>query len=191
MGRIGDNLEPVTKQRVLDAALDEFLVTGVGGFTLDGVAARSGVDKHAIRQVWPNTPALFTAALRMFGDRHMPIPDTGTLGGDLLEYARSYARTVNSSTGRRMLDAIIVKRKDWDLTESRATFLTGRESRIGVIVQRGIERGECPPDTDPALTIDMLGIGLCIPVLFYDSPVTDEHCRYVVATLLHGITGER
>ena len=187
----GDTLDHATRQWVLDAAVEELTVTGVGAFTLDGVAARTGIDAGAIQQVWPNTPALFAAAMRMFGDRHIPIPDTGTLAGDLLQYARAYAETVNSSTGRRMLDAMIVRRKDWDLTESRTTFLTGRESRIGVIVRRGVDRGQCPPDTDPALTIDMLGIGLCLPVLYYDRPITDDHCQYVVATLLNGINGNR
>lgn len=191
MTGVGQTLDDTTRQQVLDAALDELMLTGVGGFTLERAAARSGVDVQEIRQVWANAPALVTAALRMFGDRHLPIPDTGTLAGDLLQFARSYAETVNSSTGRRMLDAVLIKRTDWDLTESRATFLEGRQSRIGVIVRRGIERGQCPPETDPTLTIDMLAIGLCLPVLYYDRPITDEHCQYVVATLLHGITGNR
>lgn len=185
-----ENLDHPT-QRVLDAALDELLVTGVGGFTLDGVAARAGVDGDFVRGVWPNTASLFTAAMRMYGDRHLPIPDTGTLAGDLLEFARTYAATVNSSSGRRMLDAVIIKRTDWDLTDSREMFLQGRQSRISVIVRRGVERGQCPPDTDPTLTIDLLAIGLCLPVLFYDRPISDEHCQFVVDTLLHGITGKR
>ena len=186
----GDNVDHPA-QRVLDAALEEFLATGVGGFTLDGVAARAGVDGHVVRGLWPNTAGLFTAAMKMFGDRYLLIPDTGTLAGDLLQFARSYAETVNSSTGRRMLDALIIKRTDWDLTESRETFLQGRQSRIGVIIRRAVERNQCPPNTDATMTIDLLAIGLCLPVLYYDRPITDEHCQFVVDTLLHGIIGKR
>jgi AcrR family transcriptional regulator len=184
-------LDDTTRQRVLDAAVEVLLATSVGAFTVEAVAARSGVDLQIIRQVWPNAAQLLTAALRAFGDRHIPIPDTGTLAGDLLAFARSYVAMVNSDIGRRMLDTIIVKRTDWELTDSRAVFLAGRQTRIGVIIQRGIERGECPPETDPTLTMDMLGIGLCLPPLYYDQPVSDEHCQYIVDTLLYGIAHRR
>lgn len=185
-----DDTRDRTRQRVLDAAVEELLVTSVGSFTMDKVAVRAGVGVEAIMRIWPNTPELFAAAMRSWADRHIPIPDTGTLAGDLLGFARSYSATVNSAVGRRLLDALIVKRTDWELSDSRSTFLQGRESRIGVIIARAIRRGDCPAGTDPTLTIDLLGIGLCLPVLIYDQPITDEHCRYVVATLLHGIAGK-
>lgn len=103
----------------------------------------------------------------------------------------SYAATLNSPVGRRMLDAIIIKSQDWDLTDSRELFLAGRKNRISTIIQRGIERGECPPETDTVLAIDMLATGLMLPVLFFDQKVDDGHCGYVVKTILYGITAKR
>lgn len=179
------------REAVLYAAVAELATKNVDGFTLEGVAARAGVDAFAVKQLWANTPELFTAALIAFGDRYMPIPDTGTLRGDLLDYAKSYALVVNSPIGRRLLDAMIVSPKDWDVKGSRKTFLEGRHSRIIVIVRRGIERGECPPDTDPILLIDLLGACVCTPVLFYDLPVSDQHVEYVVDLILHGVAGTR
>jgi len=178
-------------ERILDAALAELAVKRIGAFTLDGVAARMGVDPQVIQQTWPNTPELLSAALEAFAQRNIPIPDTGTLRGDLLGFARSYAQTLNTPVGRRVLDAVMVKPGDWELDGSRAVFLEGRVSRFAPAFDRAIARGECPPGIDPALTIDMLGIGLCLPVLYYDKPVADEHCVYVVDTLLHGIFGKR
>lgn len=188
---LGDTLDHTVQRRVLDAALDTLLAKRVGSFTLEGVAVRSGISAAAIRRIWPNTPELFSATLKTFGERYLPIPDTGTLEGDLLEYARSYAATLNSAVGRRMLDAIIVKREDWDLTDSRELFLVGRKSKVSTIIQRGIERGECPPETDTVLAIDMLATGLMLPVLFFDHKVDDAHCGYVVKTILYGITEKR
>jgi len=177
------------REAVLDAAVAELAAKSVDGFTLEGVANRAEVGVFTIRQLWANTPELFTAALIAFGDRYMPIPDTGTLRGDLLMYSRSYAATANSSVGRRLLDALIVSPKDWDVSGSRETFLEGRHGRITVMVRRGIERGECRPDTDPALLVDLLAACLCTPVLFYDQPITDEHVEYVVDLILHGVAG--
>lgn len=178
-------------ERILDAALAELAAKRIGAFTLDGVAARMGVSSQAIQQIWPNTPDLLSAALRAFAERNIPIPDTGTLRGDLLGFARSYAQTVNTPVGRRVLDAVIVKPGDWELDGSRAVFLDDRVSRFTPVFERAVARGECHGELDPALTIDLLGIGLCLPVLYYDKPVTDEHCVYVVDTLLHGIVGKR
>jgi len=177
-------------KRILDAALAELAVKRIGAFTLDGVAARMGVNPQVIKQIWPNTPELLSAALAAFAQHNIPIPDTGTLRGDLLGWARSYAETLNTPVGRRVLDAVMVNVGDWELDGSRAVFLDGRLSRFAPVFERAVARGECPPDTDPTLTIDVLGIGLCLPVLYYDRPVTDEHCVYVVDTLLHGILGK-
>ena len=176
-----------TKEMVLYAAVAELAAQNVGAFNLEGVAARAGIDVLTVKQLWANTPELFTAALIAFGERYMPIPDTGTLRGDLLAYAKSYAIAENSPIGRRLLDALIVKPKDWDVNGSRETFLDGRNDRNTVMIRRGIERGECGADTDPVLLIDMLGACLCTPVLYYDLPVTDEHCEYVVDLILNGI----
>lgn len=178
-------------KRILDAALAELAVKRIGAFTLDGVAARMGVNPQVIKQIWPNTPELLSAALAAFAQHNIPISDTGTLRGDLLGWARSYAETLNTPVGRRVLDAVMVNVGDWELDGSRAVFLDGRLSRFAPVFERAVARGECPPDTDPTLTIDVLGIGLCLPVLYYDRPVTDEHCVYVVDTLLHGILGKR
>lgn len=179
------------REAVLYAAVAELAAKNVDGFTLEGVAARAGIDVFTIRQLWANTPQLFTAALIAFGDRYMPIPDTGTLRGDLLQYSKSYAAVVNSPIGRRLLDVLIVSPKDWDVNGSRETFLEGRHNRITVMVRRGIERGECAADTDPVLLIDLLGACLCTPVLFYDLPISDQHFEYVVDLILYGVTGRR
>ncbi|MCW1958806.1 MAG: TetR/AcrR family transcriptional regulator C-terminal ligand-binding domain-containing protein [Mycobacterium sp.] len=183
-------LDATLRRRVLAAGVDQLAASNIASFRLEAVAARAGVELDLVKQIWPSGPDLFVAMLEDFAERHMPVPDTGTFRGDLLEYARSYALMVNTPTGRRMLDALLVKPQDWDLSDSRAVFLDYRVARIGPLVQRAIERGECPDGTDPALTIDMLAIGLCLPVLLYDRPITDEHCQYVVRTLLNGITGK-
>lgn len=191
MNNNSDGLDDTMRRIVLNAAVREFAVSNVGSFTLEGVAVRAGVSVGVIKQTWSNTPELFIAMLNDYAEQHLPVADTGTLRGDLLAYARSYARTVNTPDGRRLLDAMIVKPEDWDLSGSRAMFLEYRVHRIGVMITRAIARGECPVDTDPALTIDMLAIGLCLPLLLYDKPVSDEHCVYVVDTLLNGIAAER
>ena len=178
--------EPVRRQ-ILDAALAELITNHFDGFTLDKVALRAGVDAVLVKLLWPNTPELLIAVLNEYGDRHVPTPDTGSLRDDLMHYAKSYAETLNSPLGRRLVDALIVRPRDWDVTGSRAIYIDGRNDRAIAIMRRGIERGECAPDTDPIRAADLIVAGLCLPVMLYDRPITDEHCGFVVDTILNGV----
>lgn len=175
------------RAEILDAALAELIANHFDGFTIDNVAARAGVDVMSVKQQWPNTPELLVAALTAYGDRYVPMPDTGSLRDDLMHYAKSYAESMNSPLGRRLVDALIVRPRDWDVAGSRATFVDGRNDRAVAIMRRGIERGECPPDTDAAGVADLIGAGLSLPVMLYDRPITGEHCAFVVDTVLNGV----
>lgn len=179
------------RQQILDAALAELATAHIDGFTLEKVAARAGVDVLAVKQLWPNTPEILVAALTEFGDRYVPMPDTGSLRDDLLHFAKCYAETMNSPLGRRLVDAIIVRPKDWDVADSRSSLVNGRNNRAIAIMRRGIERGECAPDTDPVRTADLIGAGLSLPVMLYDRPITDEHCVFIVDTVLNGVATRR
>lgn len=172
---------------ILDAAVAELAARNLGGFSLKGVAARAGLPEVAIKQIWQNTPQLLSAAMAAFRERHMPIPDTGTLRGDLLQFAKSYADAVNTPAGRRVMEALLISTKDWDPADSRAAFLSGRQDRIAVVIARGVQRGECRPDTDPNRLVDVLAAYLCTSVMFYDRQITDEDCHYVVNLLMDGI----
>lgn len=141
----------------------------------------------AVRRFWPSTPALFTAALLDWGERQIPIPDTGTLRGDLTEYSRSYAEATNSPTGRLLLDLVVISRRDWDTHGSRSVFREARPNRMVVMVDRAIERGECADGVDAAMLVEVLAAALCTPILFYDTPISDEFRCQVVELFLNGI----
>ena len=176
------------RQRVIDAALVELTTKPIDAFTLQAVAVRAEMDVGVIRQVWPSATTLMTNALDQFFDRTVPIPDTGSLPGDLRDYARSYAALINSAMGKRMLNALMISPRTWDLTNTRATYLAERQAKVGAVVQRAVGRGECVTGTDPDRLIDLLCAGLAYIVLAYGRDVTDDDCEYVVDTLLNGIT---
>lgn len=187
MSLVPESADAPMEERVLDAALAELAVRSVADFRMSAVAARAGVDERTLLQWWPNSNELLAAALMAFGARHLRVPDTGTLYGDLLAYAKGWAVMVDSPLGRRLLDAVIVRPQDWDLTDARRPFLARRGRRMAEIVARGVERGECRADVDPAKLIDLIAFGICLPVLFYDRYVTADDCEYVVNLVVHGV----
>ena len=176
-----------TRQLILDAALAELATKNFDGFSLERVASRAGIDEIVIKQLWPNSEALFAAAYHEYGERHLPLPDTGTLRGDLLEYAKSYAANVNTPAGRRLLDALIVSPRDWDVSGARASYVDLRNGRAVTIFRRAVERGQCVPGTDPIQAADFFRAALSVPVLFYDRPVSEQDCEAVVDTICDGV----
>lgn len=176
-----------SRQLILEAALAELTIRNFDGFSLAKVAQRAGLDEVKVKQIWPNAQALFAATYHEFGERHIAMPDTGSLRGDLLEYAKSWAANVNTPLGRRLLDALIVSPKDWDVSGSRASYVDNRNGRAITIIRRAVERGECAPDVDPIRAADHFRAALSVPVLFYDRPITDQDCEVVVDTILDGI----
>lgn len=178
-------------QRILDAAIAELATTTVDSFTMAAVAARAGLEVQAVKNIWANTPELLIAALMSYADVNLPIPDTGSLRGDLIHYATSFAAAVNSPIGRRLLDAIVASPKDWDVSDWRPGFFASREKRVAPLLKRAVARGECSPDVDAMRIMGVLTAGLCSPIQFHDRPVTDEDCEAVVDLVLNGILRNR
>ena len=78
MNGFGDSEDSAQRQLVLDAAVAELATKKVDAFTLEGVAARAGLDARQVRSMWPNTPDLYSATIMEFAKRYITIPDTGT-----------------------------------------------------------------------------------------------------------------
>ena len=67
---------------MLDAASELLAEEGYGGFTVDGVAARSGVAKTTIYRHWPTRGDLLAATMACFNECPAT-PDTGSLRTDV------------------------------------------------------------------------------------------------------------
>src|SRR3954469_15131123 len=75
---------------------------GYAAVTVDGVAERAGVHKTTVYRRWATKEALVADALRERSRVAVPIPDTGTLLGDLTALARSVATNIGSAEGTKM-----------------------------------------------------------------------------------------
>jgi len=70
---------------LLDAAWDQLVSGGYGVFTFEAVAERAGTSRPVIYRRWPNREALVVAAVERFFIRgSRPVPDTGSLRGDVI-----------------------------------------------------------------------------------------------------------
>lgn len=129
---------------ILRAALDELRAVGYQNVTMEAVAARARTSKPVLYRRWPNRAELVVAALRH--DRPLlsgPVPDTGSLRGDVLALLRRVSQGLGD-IGRETLFGLAAEyfQGGGDFFEDG---LTAGRAAMHAIVQRAQVRGELPP----------------------------------------------
>ena len=161
---------------------------GVGDFTVEAVARRSGVAKTTIYRNWASVDALLFDALSAAIEPD-PEPDTGSLRSDLLSLADHLVSIPESERGaRRQLFSSLFAASVGDrrLTEVFDRMLTSRCAPMGTIVARAKARGELAPEVDERLVTELL-VG---PVLFRLMFRDETFCRAELEKLVdYGLEG--
>jgi AcrR family transcriptional regulator len=159
---------------VIEALLGELAEHGLGGTTMEGVARRAGVNKTTLYRRWGSKEDLVLDALLEIGERRVPIPDTGSLRDDLLTVAREIVASVRTPEADAVVRAAAADPgPDSKLVASVRQFWAVRFGLLGTMVERAIERGELPADTDPKLLIEGLLGGIYLRVLVTREPLDD------------------
>ncbi|OJU39945.1 MAG: TetR family transcriptional regulator [Microbacterium sp. 69-10] len=150
-GSIIDARAQRSRATVLAAATELLESTGVGGFSVDEVARRSGVAKTTIYRHWPTREALVLDACAGLDDRY-DLPDTGTLRGDVGAFVADLVHMVTRASWASVLPSIVdAAERNAAFADMHAQIQKGHASLIAQIAERAIGRGELPAGTDTAL----------------------------------------
>lgn len=145
-----DSTTRPAKGRPRDAAREAALIHAAQGLlvevgyerlSMDAVAARAGASKATLYRRWPSKVDLVVAAVDAFGWDD-PVPDTGSLRGDLVCLAQVWfdADQYRDSLFVRILTALP---EDERLRQVYLTRLAGpREAALTAIIDRAVARGE-------------------------------------------------
>jgi AcrR family transcriptional regulator len=184
---------PGAEEKILHAALEEYTEHGWSGFTMDGVARRSGYGKSTLYLRWADKDALLTEAVRQRG-RAVTQVDTGSLRGDLTALATGVFREFADPEGwagfRMVIETASASKSLGSFT--REVSGTHREV-IESIFRRARERGEIDTDVTPLAVTDLVyGAGLFFVLgrRLDHAEVGDEELAArvdaVVEVMLHG-----
>ena len=129
---------------ILEAARDELLAEGYGGFTIEGVASRAATSRHVLYRRWRTREELALAAWRHDTLAHpVQVPDTGSLRDDIV------ALLVHANETRISMAAIFSVQLGAYYQESgmspedlRTDVLGDRVGSLDVIVERAVQRGD-------------------------------------------------
>ncbi|MCK0173597.1 TetR/AcrR family transcriptional regulator [Mycolicibacterium sp. F2034L] len=146
---------------ILEAGWDQLVEAGYERFTIDAVAARSGSARSVLYRRWPTRLELLEAVIRHRGEIDtIPVPDTGTLRGDVLAILTDFNDRRSRTIG--LFAALIGAYFDESgrsPDQLRALFLPDGPSSMETIVERAVRRGELsatPPARIVSLPADLL-----------------------------------
>ncbi len=182
----------VTRRAILDAAYTLLIEGGFSGFTIEGVAARSGAAKTTIYRWWPNKSVLAVEAFLEEAKLQTAFPSTGSPLADLKAQLRLVARSFRGPSGRTLAGIIAAMQSDPETARAFvAGFVEPRRAAARQVVQRGIASGEIKTDIDLEATLDCLYGPLYHRMLVGHRGLDDDSVGALVDVVLSGIEAER
>lgn len=176
---------------VLAAAAELLTAVGYDQMSVEDVAKRAGVHKTTVYRRWQTKAELVADAVRIHSQEAVPIPDTGTVLGDLQAFAREIVANIGSEGGARRSRSIAAAAATSDeLAAGMQVFWQERLAASAPIVQRAIERGELPTGTDPNLIIETVIGPLWVRLLLTGEPLTDDLADRVAELVTVGATNQ-
>ncbi|MES9512060.1 TetR/AcrR family transcriptional regulator [Streptomyces sp. NPDC000609] len=156
---------------------------GYGNFTVGEVAARAGVADSSIYRRWGSLETLLTDVALTRLNTQSPMPDTGSLAGDLRTYAAQVAREITGPDGLLLVRlAVALSSNGEQGLRARDDFRVERTRQLQSMLDRATERGEHAPDALDVL--DHLMAPMYIRVLFGMGPLAPEYVDGLVDRLL-------
>jgi AcrR family transcriptional regulator len=168
------------RYQVHQAVIDLLRDRTVDELSIPLVAERSGVHQATIYRRWESIPVLLNDLVGAGPARTSPLPDTGTLRGDLDGYATAVADSLAGPLGVLMLRAAV---SNIPPTPDRgpSAILLERTQQLQDMLGRAEARGEFPPSVDELLEL------VVAPLYFhalFGPPADADHARRLVDRLL-------
>ena len=162
---------------VLDAALTELAENGFRGSSMEAIARRAGVGKAALYRRWRSKAELVAAAVQAVSVSGAPVPDTGSLRGDVRELLDGVVSWLDEARTRRIYPDLLAEgQRDPVLSAALMEYVgTPRRERAHAVLDRAAHRGELSPDADRELVVDALGALVFWRLIALNQPVTAAH----------------
>ena len=185
--RKGRPRDATADERILAAAAELILKRGYDNMTVDEVAALAKAGKATVYRRWAGKEELAFAALEQLYGTEFPIPDTGSVVGDLREGYRQGLEFANSDSGRAYLRMSVAE----SLRDERIGALyraahEAQEDAARAIFERGIARGELRPDFRIDLAVSAFGSLLVLRAVIDRPPPQLDEIDSMIDLLLNG-----
>jgi AcrR family transcriptional regulator len=184
--RAGRPRNPDVDEAIFRATAELLGEGGYANLSIDGVAQRAGVTRQSIYRRWPSQLELVTALMGEVSES-APLPDTGSLRGDLLALYRLYARTLLTPGGQIIPSLVAEAMHNVELSSIVVEYVDKRRSIAMQVFERAIARGEMRADADAGMLIDLISGYFWYRKLIRKAPIRRDGITEFVDTILRGI----
>ncbi|MEU5097261.1 TetR/AcrR family transcriptional regulator [Streptomyces sp. NPDC020996] len=149
--------EDVT-EAIRAAVFEELAAVGYARMSIEGIARRAGVGKTAVYRRWRSKLHLVLDVVSALAVQGLPVPDTGTLEGDLRLLYEVTSRALRHPVASQIIpDLQAEAARNPDIAEAMQKALReGQEGVASKIVRAAAQRGEMGPDFDEDLALDLI-----------------------------------
>ncbi|HKM48505.1 MAG TPA: TetR/AcrR family transcriptional regulator [Terriglobales bacterium] len=156
--------------------------------SIEAIAADANVGKTTVYRWWPTKAALVADAFFASAEEELRFPNTGSVQRDMSLQMRRVIRIFRSDRGKVVAALLAGGQSDPELLEAfRERFLWPKRRQAYQTLQRGIDRGELPADSDLDLILDSLYGPIYMRFLIrhdkLDEGFADEICGLVLEGL--------
>jgi AcrR family transcriptional regulator len=191
--RRGRGRRPATevRQEVLEAAAGLLFAEGMGAFTIEKVANRSGASKMTIYKWWPSKGALALDGYLHTVEPQLTFPDTGDIESDLRAQLHAFLQVIRDTPAGRVIAELIGQSQSDP--ELKAAYLqrysSPRRALAVAAIEKAKQRGQLRAGVDPETVVDQLWGACYHRLLLPDQPLTDDFVDALVDNLFGGIAG--
>jgi AcrR family transcriptional regulator len=129
---------------------------GVQNVGIPDVSRRAGVRDSSIYRRWGTRENLILDVLLAASERTLPVPDTGTLHGDLTGLAIALINYLDAPLGRDLARTLAFVTDSEEISEARKMFWDSRYRAAEPIVRRAVARGELARSANARGAIELL-----------------------------------
>lgn len=149
--------DPRSHEAIVSAATELVTEVGYAATSIGAVAARAGVGKDTVYRRWRGKPELVFEAVFTTTD-HAPVPDTGTLAGDLTALLRGLVDEFQAPAAAAALPGLLADFAADPVLKARirGDFLAPAKERLLVVFERAEARGEIAAGAPVDLVLDTL-----------------------------------
>ncbi len=188
-GRPGRPRSERAERAIIDAALELFAESGVGGMCIEDVAARAGVGKATIYRRWPGKEDLLLDALARL-KTPLPEPAGVSVRDDLIALLQVMCEDAADPRRARAFALLLGEGTRYPRLMERyaETVVEPRREVMRGVLRRGAANGELRPDIDVdtaqfMLSGAVISRGRCGP-----ATLPPDYAERVVGELLAGLT---
>ena len=170
---------------IRQAVVQELAAAGYGRLSIEAVARRAGVGKTAVYRRWSSKLDMVLEMVTDVAGQSLPMPDTGSLRGDLEFVLRIAARALRHPMASQIIpDLLAEAARNPQIAHTLQDALLANQREIGVrLIGRAVERGELPPGTDPEAAVDLIVGPLYWRLAVARAPLPDAYLSRLAASI--------